>query len=531
MKRKMKRFLCVLAVAVLALTSCEGFDINDLLGGGGDNTTEEPTTYDIVVEPSLLQFGAEGGEKAVEIEANIDYELLCEADWVSYQVAENGAVVTVRSHTAKDKRKAMLVVFNKEYEIYKSVTIEQEGYTPSQPSSVSLDKSEIAWDELIVKGSTSGDTDLLCSIQITKGADFCSTAIKQFKVGGEFILDFTKNMGNAPRTAEIVVAFSDGFAKTLSVTQLAKEVVVVDNSYDRQWAEQPEKVENKHYIHKTYYSTLMDGQRVRNFSVCYDTVKMCSRWVAYPGHSVYRKWGSYQVGENNNSGRTNAWAFDDAVTEYAPSTDYNCAYSIVSKYDSKTDAYDTAKEPIIPHRRQADICYTNAFGWGWARGHMLPSSQRYNTWENNAQTCYATNIMVQQYDFNSGSWADVEALERNKNCSDTLYVVVGTLFEDSKTITRFGRTIGVPTHCYKLLLRTKSGSTRKAISEITSADELICIGFLFENSEDSKDASVASAAISVAEIEKRSGFKFFRNLNPAIADKVKSQNRPSDWGL
>ena len=331
MNRRMKRFLCVLAVAVLALTSCEGFDINDLLGGGGDNTTDEPTTYDIVVEPSLLQFGAEGGEKAVEIEANVDYELLCEAEWVSYQVAENGAVVTVRSHTAKDKRKAMLVVFNKEYEIYKSVTIEQMGYiAPEEPE--------------------------------------------------------TPEEPEKPETPE--------GPETPEIT---------DAKYDRNWAEQPEKVENRHYIHKTYYSTLMDGKRVRNFSVCYDTVKMCSRWVAYPGHSVYRKWGSYQVGENNNKGRTNAWAFDDAVTEYAPSTDYNCAYSIVSKYDSKTDAYDTAREPIIPPRRQADICFTNGFGRGWARGHMLPSSQRYNTWENNAQTCYATNIMVQQYDFNSGS--------------------------------------------------------------------------------------------------------------------------------
>lgn len=450
--------MCVLAVAVLALTSCEGFDINDLLGGGG-NTTEEPTTYDIVVEPSLLQFSAEGGEKEVEIEANVDYELLCEADWVSYQVTENGAVVTVRSHTAKDKRKALLVVFNKDYEIYKSVTIEQTGYTaPEEPETPDEPEKPETPEE--------------------------------------------------PETPEIT-----------------------DAKYDRQWAEQPEKVENKHYIHKTYYSTLMDGQRVRNFSVCYDTVKMCSRWVAYPGHSVYRKWGSYQVGENNNKGRTNAWAFDDAVTQYAPSTDYNCAYSIVSKYNSKTDAYDTAKEPIIPHRRQADICFTNGFGWGWARGHMLPSSQRYNTWENNAQTCYATNIMVQQYDFNGGSWADVEALERNKNCSDTLYVVVGTLFEDSKTISRFGRTIGVPTHCYKLLLRTKSGSTRKAISDITSADELICIGFLFKNDESSKGVNISTAATSVAEIEKRAGFKFFRNLNPAIADKVKSQNRPSDWGI
>lgn len=462
MNRKMKRFLCVLAVAVLALTSCEGFNLDDILGGmlgGGDNTTEEPTTYDIVVAPSLLQFGAEGGEKEVKVEANVDYELLCEADWVSCRESANGAVVTAKSHNSEASRKTLLVVFNKDYEIYKSVTIEQAGYiAPEEPETPEEPEKPETPEE--------------------------------------------------PETPEIT-----------------------DAKYDRNWAEQPEKKDIQHYIHKTYYATLMDGKRVRNFSVCYDTDKMCSRWVAYPGHSVYRKWGSYQVGENNNSGRTNAWAFDDAVTQYAPSTDYNCAYEIVSKYNSQTDAYDTAKEPIIPHSRQADICYNNGFGWGWARGHMLPSSQRYNTWENNAQTCYATNIMVQQYDFNGGSWADVEALERNKNCSDTLYVVVGTLFEDSKTISRFGRTIGVPTHCYKLLLRTKSGSSSKAISNITSADELICIGFLFENNESSKDASVASAAISVAEIEKRSGFKFFRNLNPAIADKVKSQNRPSDWGL
>ncbi len=458
----MKRFLCVLAVAVLALTSCEGFNLEEIFGGmlgGGNNTTEEPTTYDIVVEPSLLQFGAEGGEKEVKVEANVDFELLCEADWVSCRESANGAVVTVKSHNSEASRKTLLVVFNKDYEIYKLVTIEQMGYiAPEEPETPEEPEKPETPEE--------------------------------------------------PETPEIT-----------------------DAKYDRNWAEQPEKKDIQHYIHKTYYATLMDGKRVRNFSVCYDTDKMCSRWVAYPGHSVYRKWGSYQVGENNNSGRTNAWAFDDAVTQYAPSTDYNCAYEIVSKYNSKTDAYDTAKEPIIPHSRQADICFTNGFGWGWARGHMLPSSQRYNTWENNAQTCYATNIMVQQYDFNGGSWADVEALERNKNCSDTLYVVVGTLFEDNNTISRFNRKIGVPTHCYKLLLRTKSGSSRKAISDITSADELICIGFLFENSVDSKDVEISTAATSVAEIEKRAGFKFFRNLNPSIADKVKSQNRPSDWGI
>ena len=452
-----KRISVFLAVAALMLTSCEGFDLF------GDNTGVS-SPYDIVIEPSLVQFDAEGGEKEVKIEAEIAYELLCEATWVTYKRSDVGVAVVVEENVAKDSRKTMLIVYNKEYDVYKPLTIEQEGYVAPAP-----DEPEV------------------------------------------------------PETPEE--------PEQPEVPETPEDPTTTDINYNRSWAEQPEWVANQHYIHKTYYSTLMDGKRVRNFSVCYDTVKMCSRWVAYPGHSVYRKYGSYQVGENNNKGRTNAWAFDDAVTKYAPSTDYNSAYEIVSKYDSKTGAYDTAKEPIIPHRRQADICFNNGFGWGWARGHMLPSSQRYNTWETNAQTCYATNIMVQQYDFNGGSWADVESLERNKNCSDTLYVVVGTLFENNETISRFDRTIGVPTHCYKLLLRTKSGSSGKAISDITSADELMCIGFLFENSEASANVSTKSAATSVAEIEKRSGFTFFRNLNPAIADKVKSQKSTSAWGI
>ena len=526
----MKRFFLFFSVLCLGLVSCENFnlDLGDLFGDGNAGESE---TYEIVLASSSLLFDAEGGEKEVKIEANVAYELLCEATWVECRQSENGMVVVVDSNPSELKRKSMVAVFNTQEDIYKSVAIEQDGCEPIPPQGVSLEKSEIAWDESVVKCSTTGNPNSSFEATLIGGGSFCYVQPAIGAVGDDFTLTFTKNTSNVERRAVVAVEFSDGYSKRVEVCQRAKTSEDVVDTYSRKWAEQPDKSSNKHYIHKTYYATLMDNRRVRNFSVCYDTVKMCSRWVAYPGHSVYRKWGSYQVGENNNSGRTNAWAFDDAVTQYAPSTDYNCAYEIVSKYDSSKDAYDTAKEPIIPHSRQADICFTNGFGWGWARGHMLPSSQRYNTWENNAQTCYATNIMVQQYDFNGGAWADVEALERNKNCSDTLYVVVGTLFENNNTITRFGRTIGVPSHCFKLLLRTKSGSTGKYIGDITSAKELICIGFLYENSEASKDATVASAAISVADIEKRSGFRFFRNLNSAIADEVKSQNKPSDWGL
>ena len=162
---------------------------------------------------------------------------------------------------------------------------------------------------------------------------------------------------------------------------------------------------------------------------------------------------------------------------------------------------------------------------------MLPSADRYNTWNTNAQTCYATNIMVQDYDFNGGSWGTLENKVRTKVCADTLYVVVGTLFENSTKINKNNRKISVPSHCFKLLLRTKKGTSGKRIQDITSADELMCIGFIFENSSSSANKSLSSAAVSVAEIEARSGFRFFQNLNPAIASEVKKQKNFSAWGM
>ena len=376
-----------------------------------------------------------------------------------------------------------------------------------------------------ISGTTVGDPRLTWELKVTDGNDFCTAVNKVGFVGNTFSIRFDANNNNYERIARVTITFSDGFSKSFELRQL---VMSENPNYDRAWAEQPYYQDGSSLIHKTYYTTLSDKRRVRNFSVCYDTDKICSRWVAYPAHSIYTSGRSYDVG-STTAGRTNAWAFDDAVTQYKPSSNYNTAYEITSTYDSKLDTYNTYTNPIIPQSKQANICFTNGFGYGYARGHMLPSADRYNTWNTNAQTCYATNIMVQNYDFNGASWGNLENKVRTKVCADTLYVVVGTLFEKSTTISKNGRTISVPSHCFKLLLRTKSGNTGKHIADITSADELMCIGFIFENDYSATNQSLSSAAVSVAEIERRSGFSFFRNLNPKIADKVKSQCNFSEW--
>ena len=391
-----------------------------------------------------------------------------------------------------------------------------------------------------VSGSTVGDPSFMWVLQVVQGSDFCTPLKAAGTVGQNFSLKVAANHSGEEREAKIQITFTDGYTNSFTIRQLAETENV---EYDHPWAEQPEYQQGSSLIHKTYYTTFSDGRRMRNFSICYDTDKKCSRWVAYPAHNIYTSGRNYEVG-GSTAGRTNAWSFDDAITKYKYASNYNEAYEYVSTYDSTIDTYDTHTDPIIPQSKQADIRFRNGIGGGYARGHMLPSADRYNTWNTNAQTCFSTNMMAQDYDFNSGSWATLENKVRsNAICADTLYVVVGTLFETTKTVTNYTKydkngnsisqkahtTVSVPSHCFKLLLRTKSGSTKKHISEIKSANELMCIAFIWENNAAAANVSLSNAATSVAEIERRSGFTFFRNLDPSIAEEVKKQNNFSDW--
>ena len=351
-----------------------------------------------------------------------------------------------------------------------------------------------------VLGTTIGDPMLTWTLEVVEGGDFCAAVKRVGFVGQQFSLKFEANDNDKERIARATVKFSDGFSKTFTLRQL---VASENPDYDRAWGEQPAQKVKTSLVYKTYYTTLSNNRRVRNFSICYDLDKLVPQWVAYPVHKAYL----------GSQPRTNAWSFDD----------YYYTSSGVAKYQPTN--------PVIPQDKQQNIV-SGAYGTGDQRGHMLPSATRLYDYNTNAQTFYATNMMPQNGDFNGGVWANLEGKVRGKSCADTLFVVTGTLFESgSYQFTARGRKITRPSHAYKLLLRTKSGNTGQPIANITSADDLICIGFVFENNYTGANTTIPQAVVSVAEIERRSGFKFFRNLNPAIADKVKSQKNLKDWGL
>ena len=350
--------------------------------------------------------------------------------------------------------------------------------------------SGITFEATIV--SQGGDAEW-CSFDLNKQVSSAGG-----NVGDPAYLYLDKNNSDDDRTARIDVTYTNGYSTSLTLTQRAAGFI----DYDRSWGEQPEYRSDDAYIYKTYYATFVSNQffpggKLRNYSVCYDVDRHISHWVAYP---IFKK-----VYETPVLRRVN---------------DFN--------YDPNDQL------PVIPTRDQQYIgTGGNGRGygaWGYDRGHMLPQASRYNNYEPNRMTYYGTNMMPQNSTLNQNIWASLEGKVRGwggLQTYDTLYVVTGAAFKSTKTIDNANGPIAVPSHCWKVLLRQR-GNQNRQISQF-KADELKAIGFVFTNDDAGATTSIESAVRSVKEIEELTGFKFFRNLDPAVADAVKSQKNLADW--
>ena len=350
--------------------------------------------------------------------------------------------------------------------------------------------SGITFEATIV--SQGGDAEW-CSFDLNKQVSSAGG-----NVGDPAYLYLDKNNSDDDRTARIDITYTNGYSTSLTLTQRAAGFI----DYDRSWGEQPEYRSDDAYIYKTYYATFVSNQffpggKLRNYSVCYDVDRHISHWVAYP---IFKK-----VYETPVLSRVN---------------DFN--------YDPNDQL------PVIPTRDQQYIgTGGNGRGygaWGYDRGHMLPQASRYNNYEPNRMTYYGTNMMPQNSTLNQNIWASLEGKVRGwggLQTYDTLYVVTGAAFKSTKTIDNANGPIAVPSHCWKVLLRQR-GNQNRQISQF-KADELKAIGFVFTNDDAGAATSIESAVRSVKEIEELTGFKFFRNLDPAVADAVKSQKNLADW--
>ncbi len=235
-----------------------------------------------------------------------------------------------------------------------------------------------------------------------------------------------------------------------------------------------------------YATHFIPGTKTRNYSICWNRDELIPMWVAYPMHRCY----------DGSAGRNDSWNYD----------------------------------PQIPHGDQPEL--GKSYSGNYSRGHMIASSDRQVSVAANKQTFYYTNMCPQiQNEFNGGIWQSLEKRVQSYDwiCDDTLYVVTGAaMIGDYKyTSTRSGQKVAVPTHFYKVLARSRGGNTGKALGTLDDS-QIQCVGFWLDHfGYGTKDKISRKEMVSIAEIERLTGFTFF----PELSDKVKSSYEPSDWGM
>lgn len=239
------------------------------------------------------------------------------------------------------------------------------------------------------------------------------------------------------------------------------------------WLELPATAEGDGRYFFTHDMTVGDYTG-RNYSLYLDAEAKVAVWVAYP----------LANGLIGTGGRTDDWGLD----------------------------------PKIPREYQS-VVYKgygrSSTGEMFQRGHQLPSADRLN-YATNVTTFYGSNMTPQRGALNEHVWASLEGKVRNWASSfDTLYVVTGADIRGSQDWAEDneGKHITVPVGYFKALLGYKKNGT---LGITSTTGGFTAIGFYFEHRSYSDNAYM-SQAMSISELEKKTGMEFFVNLDSRIS--------------
>ena len=235
-----------------------------------------------------------------------------------------------------------------------------------------------------------------------------------------------------------------------------------------------------------------------NFSLEWDHQKKATRWVCWEVNSENRveKYSRSQLWPNGDP-----WAYDPLV----PQAEQQATYSELSK------SYYPGYIPGV--HKESDYLYQ--------KGHICASQDRIYDKEANQQTFYMTNIYPQVGNFNGKLWAKLEGQVRTwgKN-SNVMYVCKGgTIDKDSEIL---GYTIGnhiIPKYFFMAIVSQTTKGVRG-------------IAFWMEHlNEDRSGDLLSKYAMSIDDLESKTGIDFFCNLPDDTENKVEGTLTLNDWNL
>jgi len=139
---------------------------------------------------------------------------------------------------------------------------------------------------------------------------------------------------------------------------------------------------------------------------------------------------------------------------------------------------------------------------GFSRGHLVPAADF--AWSEPAfrATYFLTNVVAQRQQVNAGLWRKLEtAARRIAAASDSINIFTGPLFDSAGLEFIGAGRVAVPSHTYKVILAVKG-------------QNMIMFAAIVPNA-----ATIAEPlnhfAVSVDEVERRSGLDFFAALDDA----------------
>ena len=310
--------------------------------------------------------------------------------------------------------------------------------------------------------------------ELAQSGNISLSAFKGKKIKFAFVYKSTKEVAPTWEITNLTVSYD-------------RQEVLPDDEGDKYttvpgWMELPQ-VTNASAWHA--HTTILRFNRVRDYSFSYNEACLVSDWVAYP---LYDDFSKNRVNRENS-----AWV----------------------------------KDPFL--KTQANVSAGGSYEFsakGYDRGHQIPSSDRSGGAMTNQHTFYCSNVTPQLHDFNGRIWEKLESAVRgwsaSSNGTDTLYVVTGCLADATCPTVKDhdGKAVAVPKAYYKALLRLSKGS-------------YIGAGFFLEHKAEIADGDYKDYAMSLKDLEAKTGMTFFVNLPADKAAAIKAENPKNNafWNL
>lgn len=281
-------------------------------------------------------------------------------------------------------------------------------------------------------------------------------------VRADIVIDYEENDSDVIRTLTVLV---ENIYGSVSCTLTQRPLTISDPV--KKWMELPEVEDGTGDYFFTHYQQLGE-KSIRSWSYKWDVDALVALWVAYP---------------------LNPWTIGSG---------------------SRTDAWGVL-DPKLPRDKQPVL--GSGYRGGYDRGHQLPSADRLNR-DANIQTFYGTNMTPQLGSLNQEGWAALEGQVRTwARAFDTLYVVTGCTVKGS---TKFaedndGKSVTVPKAYFKALLGYKKNMT---VGNTLQTRGYTACGFYYNH--EAYSGNYMNKAMTISQLEERTGIDFFANLPAAI---------------